>query len=65
MFWVFVQEMSLLAQLSLVRFDARLCVLSLFGLHFLNLSFRSFLAGGAAMCEKDMHGALPIRSSVW
>ena len=45
MHWVFVQEMSTHAQLSLVRFDARLGVLSLFVLRFLNLLFRSFLAG--------------------
>ena len=45
MHWVFVQEMSTHAQLSLVRFDARLGVLSLFVLRFLTLLFRSFLAG--------------------
>ena len=33
------------AQLSLVRFGARLGVLSLFVLRFLNLLFRSFLEG--------------------
>ena len=45
MHWVFVQEMSTHAQLSLERFDARLGVLSLFVLRFLNLLFPSFLAG--------------------
>ena len=44
MHWVFVQEMSTHAQLSLVRFDARLGVLSLFVLRILNLLFRAFLA---------------------
>ena len=43
--WVFVQEMSTHAQLSLVRCDARLCVLSLFVLRLLKLLFRSFLVG--------------------
>ena len=41
---LFVQEMSTHAQLSLVRFDARLGVLSLFVLRILNLLFRAFLA---------------------
>ena len=61
---VFVQEMSAHAQLSLVRFDARLGVLSLFVLRFLNLLFVPF----SQVCSnvpKDMHGALPIKSSVW
>ena len=43
--WVFVHEMSTHAQLSRVRFDARLSVLSLFVLRLLNLLFRSFLTG--------------------
>ena len=42
---LFVQEMSTQAQLSLARFDARLGVLSLFVLRFLNLLVRSPLAG--------------------
>ena len=38
--WVFVQEMRAHAQLSLVRFDARLRVLSFFILHLFSLFFR-------------------------
>ena len=62
MHWVFVQEMSVHDQLSFVRFDARLCVLSLSVLRLLNWLFRSFLACGTVMCTKDMHGALPLKS---
>ena len=47
-----MQEMSTHAQLSLVRFDARLCVLSLFVLRLFNLLLRSLLARLQVMCER-------------
>ena len=50
-------------QLSLVRFDARLGVLSLFVMRILNLLFRAFLAAVQYCAKEDVHGALPIKSS--
>ena len=63
MHWVFVQEMSTHAQLSLLRFDARLGVLSLFVMRAFSIcSFVPF-SQGCSNVRKDVHGALPIKSS--
>ena len=64
MHWVFLQEMSTHAQLSLVRFDARLGVLSLIVMRSSQFALSFLSRRSAVNVREDMHGALPIKSSV-